>query len=186
MLLVWLAVLVVTISSLLLVLIVVAYFRTGVPTVVSAKAAQRMAADILAKRGAKHIYELGSGKGDFVFRLAGWLPRARIYGFELSPLPYLIAQLVRIFSRERARVRFFLRDFRKIDLRSADAVVFYLMIHANKKLAPKLERELKPGTTVLSVSFSVADWIPEQTLVADNFTKTRLHVFTMPPKRKTG
>jgi len=178
------ALLVVIASSVLLVFIVVAYFRTGVPTVVSAKAAQRLAAQVLAQRKAKRIFELGSGKGDFVIRLAQWLPETRVYGFEISPLPYLAAQLARLFSSARSRISFFLRDFRKVNLADADAVVFYLMIHANKKLAPKLEKELLPGTTVVSISFSVADWIPEQVLIADNFTKTRVLVFSMPPKHK--
>lgn len=168
----------------LLILIVVAYFRTGVPTVVSPYAAQQLAITELKKHGANTIYELGSGKGDFVLRLAGGLPEAHVYGFELSAAPYLVSQVLRLFSSARHRVHFFMQDFRKIPLDTADAVVFYLMLHANKKIAPKLERELRPGTLVLSVSFSIADWVPEQTLIADNLTKTRLHVYRMPVKHK--
>jgi len=175
-----LAVLFVSAASLLLISIIVAYSRTGVPTVMASRAAQRIAAEVLAKHGARTVYELGSGKGDFALTLADQLPEAHVTGYEVSLLPYLYSQVFKRFHRAGKRVRFMLRDFKKVDLSDADAVVFYLMIHANKKLAPKLERELKPGTLVVSISFSIADWKPAEVIKAQNWSQTRILVYRMP------
>ncbi|MFH0830816.1 MAG: class I SAM-dependent methyltransferase [Parcubacteria group bacterium] len=177
--------LVITICSVLLLTIGVAYVRTGVPTVKSARAAQDLAASLLKKQGARRIYELGSGKGDFVLRLARLLPEAHIIGFEISLLPYLYAQIWRLVHPARKRVRFRLADFRCVPLGDADAVVCYLMPRINDKLAAKLANDLKPGTLVLSVSFSFSAWRPVQVLKANNWAKTRLYVYRMPAVTRT-
>ncbi|MFO0705149.1 MAG: class I SAM-dependent methyltransferase [Candidatus Andersenbacteria bacterium] len=176
-----LAVLLVTLSSALLLTIVIAYVRTGVPTVVSAKAAQEIAATVLAQHNARVIYELGSGKGDFALRLADHLPNARVRGIELSLMPYLFSQIWRRLHRAGSRVRFFLGDFRQVSLGDADAVMLYLMLHMNRKLAPKLIREMRPGSLVISISFSIADWEPVEVRKADNWGKTRVLIYRMPP-----
>lgn len=179
------ATIVVTVASALLVTIVMSFVRTGVPTVASARAAQENAALILRERGAKRVYELGSGKGDFVMRLAALLPGATVHGFEISLLPYLYAQLWRLMHPARKRVRFHLVDFRKISLSDADGVVCYLMPRINVNIAPKLEKELRPGTTLLSVSFSFPMWEPEDIVIANNWAKTRLFVYRAPFKKST-
>lgn len=172
------AVVIVAVTTTLLVGLLLAYFRTGVPTVVSSKIAQKQVADYLARqKDIEKIYELGSGKGDFVMRLAKRLPRANIYGFELSPAPYLFSKIWKRFSSVGKRVSFYLADFRKIDLSSADAVVFYLMPHMNKRLAPKLLKELRSGSLVITVSFSMQGWKPEKTLVANTISKTRTFIY---------
>jgi hypothetical protein len=50
------------------------------------------------------------------------------------------------------------------DFREATVVTMYLLPHLNLKLLPKLLRDLKPGTRIVSHAFSMGDWKPEQTL----------------------
>lgn len=175
-----LTILIVSSLSLLLLGMAIAYIRTGVPTIRSARVAHDYVAQVMREVGAKRIYELGSGKGDFVFRVAELVPESRITGIEISPLPYLWAQAWRRFHPARERVNFTLGDVARTDLSDADAVMFYLMPGANKRLRPKLERELRPGTLIASVSFSLPDWPLWREHIASNRAKTRVLLYKMP------
>lgn len=175
------ALLLVAATSFLLLTVAITYLRTGVPTLASARAAQLDVARYLRRAGARRIYELGSGKGDFALRLAKEIPNAHIFGLELSFFPYIYSQLWRLLHPARRRVHFRLVNFHKVDLSSADAVAFYLMPGPNKKLQPKLVRELKKGAIVATVSFSMQGWKPEVRQIANNFSKTRSFIYRMPP-----
>lgn len=173
---------IVAVCSLLLVGMAFAYLKTGVPTIASARAAQSQVATVLREAGAKRIYELGSGTGGFALRLAAEVPGSTVTGIELSPLAWLASQLQRLGHPARDRVTFKLGDFANVDLRDADAAAFYLMPSPNRRLGPKLVRELRAGTTVATVSFSMPGWKPTQVLVAPNLPKTRTYVYRMPPE----
>lgn len=45
-----------------------------------------------------------------------------------------------------------------LDISPADVVTLYLTTSANEKLRPKMERELKPGTRVVSHDFTIPGW----------------------------
>ena len=46
-------------------------------------------------------------------------------------------------------------------------------------LLPKLRRELKPGTRIVSHAFRMGSWEPEQTLTVDG---RRIFFWTIPPR----
>ncbi|MGH9673500.1 MAG: SAM-dependent methyltransferase, partial [Bryobacteraceae bacterium] len=46
------------------------------------------------------------------------------------------------------------------DFRDATVVTLYLLSSVNLKLRPKLIKELKPGTRVVSHQFDMGDWRP--------------------------
>ena len=48
------------------------------------------------------------------------------------------------------------------NLSEATVVTLYLLPSLNVKLLPKLRRELKPGTRIVSNSFSMGDWEAER------------------------
>jgi hypothetical protein len=100
------------------------------------------------------VYELGSGWGSLVIAMARAFPSARIHGIELSPLPYWVARF-----RTRNMPNVFLRrgNFYKSDLRDAHAVTAYLMIKPMPKLADFLDRNLNPGTPVVSLTLWFRD-----------------------------
>jgi ubiquinone/menaquinone biosynthesis C-methylase UbiE len=176
-----LAVLIVAVSSFLLVTIAITFIRTGVPTIASAKAAQLQVAEYLRKRNALRIYELGAGKGDFALRIAQYNPQAQVDGFELSLVPFLFSLFLKRFMKGGERTRFHLANFHDVDLREIDAVAMYLMPAPNRKLQPKLLKEMKPGSVVASVSFSMPGWKPQEVMIAPNISKTRTFIYHMPP-----
>lgn len=177
-----LTILIVTVCSVLMIGMAFAYLKTGVPTIASAAAAQSQVAAVLREAGAKRIYELGSGTGGFALRLGQEVPGSRVTGIELSPLAWLASLVQRLRHPARSRVEFKLGNFSDFDLRDADAAAFYLMPSPNRRLGPKLAAEMRPGTTVATVSFSMPGWKPTQVLVAPNFSKTRSYVYRMPPE----
>jgi hypothetical protein len=135
---------------------------TGVPPM-SSSAAE--AADVIAllKQASLPkqaiVYELGSGWGSLAIALAKAFPDAQIRGIEMSPLPYWVARF-----RTRKLPNVFLRraNFYACDLHEAHAVTCYLMIKPMPKLAVLLDRMLKPGTPVVSLTF----WFREREVAA--------------------
>jgi SAM-dependent methyltransferase len=118
----------------------------------------------LAKVGpADVVYDLGSGDGRIVV-LAAQKYGARGVGIELDP------QLVRT-SREIARegevadrVTFIEGDLFQADLSEATIVTLYLSTSVNMRLEPKLRRELRPGTRIVSQRFPIGKWPPDATI----------------------
>ena len=53
-------------------------------------------------------------------------------------------------------------DLFDADIRKATVVTLYLLPSVNMKLRPKLWRELRPGTRVVSHTFDMEDWKPEK------------------------
>jgi ubiquinone/menaquinone biosynthesis C-methylase UbiE len=108
------------------------------------------------------IYDLGSGDGRIVIAAAQKYG-ARGVGIELDP------ELIKT-ATERARkagvadkVKFLRADLFKTDLSEATVVTLYLSDSINFRLRPKLQRELKPGTRIVSHRFDMRDWQPDET-----------------------
>jgi Putative methyltransferase len=100
------------------------------------------------------VYELGSGWGSLVMALARAFPEAQIRGIEMSPVPYWVS---RIRTRNMPNVLLHRGNFYASDLRDAQAVTCYLMIKPMPKLAAFLDRALRSGTPVVSLSFWFRD-----------------------------
>ena len=124
------------------------------------------------------IYDLGSGDGRIVITAAKTYG-ARGVGIDLDPA--LIKQ-----ANENARkagvsdrVTFLQADLFKADISEATVVTLYLLRSINLRLQPKLMRELKPGTRVVSHRFDMGDWKPEQTLTVHG---AQVYLWTIPSR----
>ena len=119
------------------------------------------------------VYDLGSGDGRLVIAAARDFG-ARGVGVELD------GKLVQD-SRESAlkdgvadRAHFLWQDIFQADIRSATVVALYLSPDMNLKLRPKLLRELRPGTRIVSHDFDMGDWRPDRTVRAKGPTREHL------------
>jgi cyclopropane fatty-acyl-phospholipid synthase-like methyltransferase len=133
--------------------VVVFQFITGVPPMPSAASEIADLVALLKQAGVAErgiVYELGCGWGSVVLALAKAFPHAQIRGIELSPVPYWVA---RFRTRNLSNVHLQRRNFYDCDLRDADAVTSYLTIKPTSRLATFLDRVLRPGTPVVSVTF---------------------------------
>ena len=128
------------------------------------------------------VYDLGSGDGRILIAAARDRG-ARGVGLEIDPA--LVAQ-----STDRARrlgladrVRFRQQDLFEVDLTPATVVTLYLSPDLNRRLRPKLLRELRPGTRIVSHSFDMGDWAPARTLqVSSNEGSHTLYLWVVPGK----
>jgi SAM-dependent methyltransferase len=107
------------------------------------------------------VYDLGSGDGRIV--IAAARRGARGVGIELDP--GLIAEASRNAKKAGVlqRVQFIEGDIFNADLSQASVVTLYLLSSINERLRPKLLRELKPGSRIVSHRFAMGDWPPDQT-----------------------
>jgi hypothetical protein len=117
------------------------------------------------------VYDLGSGDGRIVIAAAQKFG-ARGVGIELD------RQLVSEANKKAReagvadKVAFLSTDLFKADISEATVVTLYLLPSINLRLQPKLMRELKPGTRIVSHRFDMGGWKPEQEL-----TVRGVHVF---------
>lgn len=122
------------------------------------------------------VYDLGSGDGRIPIAAAK-LFGARAVGIEIE------ANLIRRshdaldneLRRPRGaaagvadRVVFLHQDLFESDISRATVVTLFLNPGVNQKLMPKLQRELRPGTRVVSLNFDMGDlWPPDHTQDVD-------------------
>jgi SAM-dependent methyltransferase len=99
------------------------------------------------------VYDLGCGDGRTLVTAARRYG-ARAIGVEIDPLRYLWCQLLITVLGLRDRVRVVYGDFFTKNLSDADVITCYLLQDTNNKLAGKLEQELRPGTRVVSNTFT--------------------------------
>ncbi len=115
------------------------------------------------------VYDLGSGDGRIPITAAREYG-ARGVGIEIKP--HLVEK-----ARKNAknagvsdRVEFRQGDLFEADLSEATVVSIYLLPTVNMELRPKLFRELKPGTRVVSHDFDMNEWEPDTTWESDGET----------------
>ena len=119
----------------------------------------------LAKVGAGDVvYDLGSGDGRIPITAVKEFGAARAVGIDIDPQRINEANANAKTAGVTDRVRFLNQDLFTSDFRDATVVTLYLLPTLNVKLRPKLWAELKPGTRVVSHSFDMGDWVPEQTV----------------------
>lgn len=103
------------------------------------------------------FYDLGCGNGKTVFYAAEQYA-AKAIGIELS-FPLWLTCRLRQIVRRTPRVTFKLGNLFRQDLSSVDVIyVFGMPEKLQHKLRAKLERELKPGSRVVSYTFPIAGW----------------------------
>jgi cyclopropane fatty-acyl-phospholipid synthase-like methyltransferase len=114
------------------------------------------------------VYDLGCGDGRIVITAAQKFG-ARGVGVDIDPRR--IADAIENAKRAGVarQVEFRLGDLFEADIRAATVVTLYLLPEVNLRLKPKLRRDLRPGTRVVSHDFSMGeDWKPERTLRLGN------------------
>jgi len=109
------------------------------------------------------VYDLGCGDGRIVIA-AAQKAGARGVGVDLDP--ERIKESIGNARKANVanRVQFFQQDLFQTDIGKATVVMLYLWPEVNLKLRPKLLRELKPGTRVVSHSHNMGSWEPDQTI----------------------
>ena len=116
------------------------------------------------------VYDLGSGDGRIPITAAKEYG-ARGVGIELDWIRVREANDNLKKAGVGDRVRFVQHDLFEANIGEATVVTLFLLPRLNQALMPKLKRELRPGTRVVSFQFRMDDtWPPEQAQDVDGLT----------------
>lgn len=108
------------------------------------------------------LYDLGSGDGRIVITAAKRYG-ARGVGIDIDPERIREANENARKAGVTHRVKFVEGDIFQADISEATVVTLYLLPAVNLQLRPKLLRELRPGTRIVSHNYDMGDWQPQRT-----------------------
>jgi len=125
------------------------------------------------------VYDLGSGDGRIVITAAKKYG-ARGVGIDIDPAMVKKAGENAAAAGVADRVRFLTQDLFEADIRPASVVTLYLLQSLNERLRPKLVRELRPGTRVVSHVFNMGpEWPAARTSTVD---ASRIFLWSIPER----
>src|SRR6188508_2383268 len=101
------------------------------------------------------VFDLGSGDGRTVITAAK--RGARAYGIEYNPDMVELSKRNAAKEGVSANATFVKADLFESDFSKAQVITMFLLPDINIKLRPKI-LELKPGTRIVSNSFTMGDW----------------------------
>ena len=135
-------------------------------------------ADMLPETNDFAFVDLGCGIGGLLADLARRRPAARWIGVESAPIPFALAWLrLKLTGRPIVELRF--ADMWRQDLAEFDIVYCFLSPAPMPNLFDKEQREMKPGSRLISTSFVVPSHPADEVIEVDGRRQTRLHVWHM-------
>jgi SAM-dependent methyltransferase len=123
------------------------------------------------------VYDLGCGDGRIVIAAAQQFG-ARGVGIDIDPQRIEESTANARQAGVLGRVRFEVEDLFEARIREATVVMLYLWPSVNLKLRPKLQKELRPGTRVVSHSHDMGDWKPDKQIEVQGH---RIYLWTIRP-----
>ena len=135
-----------------------------VPTTDEAVKAMLKLADV---KTSDIVYDLGCGDGRIVIAAAKEYG-AHGVGIDINPERIQEAEVNAKKAGVEKLVHFEENDLFDADFHEATVVTLFLLNSVNLKLRPKLLRDLKPGTRIVSNTFDMGDWKPNKEVQLDD------------------
>ena len=107
------------------------------------------------------VYDLGCGDGRIVIQAARAFG-ARGVGIDIDPQRIEEANRGARAAGVTDKVRFVQGDLLYADIHDATVIAMFLLPSVNARLRPKLFRDLRPGTRVVTHNFDIGDWSPQR------------------------
>lgn len=122
------------------------------------------------------VYDLGCGDGRIVI-MAAKERGATGVGVDMDPARIKESRQNAKDAGVADRVQFFQQNLFDTDVSKATVMMLYLWPEVNIRVRPKLMKELKPGTRIVSHSHTMGDWEDDETRTVE---KHNLHFFVVP------
>ena len=132
--------------------------------------------------GKDTVYDLGCGDG-IIVATAAQKHGARAVGIDIDPQRVKEANERVQKAGVTDKVKIMNADLFETDISPATVVTLYLLPSLNQKLIPKLNKELKPGTRIVSQSFDMGENYPPEKTVDVNGRSVYLWTIPMKPKQ---
>jgi SAM-dependent methyltransferase len=131
-----------------------------------------------------YVIDLGSGDGRTV--IAAAKRGAHALGIEYNPDMVEVAKRAAAAARVTDKATFVKADIFESDFSKATVITMFLLPQLNLKLRPTL-LNLKPGTRIVSNSFTMEDWEADETAtIADGCTSWCTALFWIIPAKVEG
>jgi len=153
------------------------------PDVIFVPTPQEVVEDMLRLANVRQgdvLYDLGSGDGRIPVTAAK-LYGVRAVGIDIDPERIREAQENARRNGVDKLVQFRMDDLFEADFRDATIITLYLLPDLNLKLRPRLLRELKPGTRIVSHQFDMGTWKPDKKLESNGRT---VYFWVIPETKK--
>ena len=124
------------------------------------------------------VYDLGCGDGRIPVTAARKYGATGV-GIDIDPQRIKEAKENVAKNNVGDKVTIIQGDLFEQDLSKATVVTLYLLPSLNVKLMPKLMKELKPGTRIVSHAFDMGDWKPEKEMDVDG---RKVYFWTIPKR----
>jgi len=131
----------------------------GLPPISTRAERIRRALELAELKPTETLYDLGCGHGR-VLVMACREFGGRAVGIEVGPVQRAVSRVNAILHGVNSQVRIEPGNFYKADLSAADVIFAYLTSSHAGPLQQKLERELKRGARVVTISFDLPGWEP--------------------------
>lgn len=141
----------------------------GAPPVPTPRKVVRKMLELAEIKQGEILYDLGAGDGRIII-MAAKDHKAQAFGFELSPLSFLLAQIKILLSGTSGGAKLICRNFYNQNLSSASVITCFLRPKPMEKLKEKFECELKSGARIVSYAFCIPGWKPEKIAKVDGKT----------------
>ena len=107
------------------------------------------------------IYDIGSGDGAIIIHAA---KKYGVKGVGIEIDPELVAKARQNAIREKVEhlAEFRAQDAFTVDVSPANVVTLYMLPEFNAKLRPILDRQLRPGSRVVSHDYPIEGWVPDK------------------------
>jgi len=153
--------------------------RLDVPFVPTRQQVVDAMLDLAGVRPTDVLYDLGCGDGRIVVTAASKYG-ARAVGVDIDPQRIEEATQNARRAGVAARTSFRVGDLFDADIKDATVVTLYLLPSVNRKLKPRLLRQLEPGTRIVSHDFDMGDdWPAQKAVKLGNDT---IYLWTVPKR----
>lgn len=149
----------------------------GLPPVPTKQERIRKALKLAKLKPRETLYDLGAGDGRVLF-IAAREFGAKAVGIEVGPIQCALIWLRLTANGLGDQVQIKWANFYNADVREADVVFVYATSTETMKLAPHLEKQMKPGSRLVSISADFPEWEPS---ALDEHEL--IFVYDMPPKK---
>jgi len=149
----------------------------GLPSIPTKPDRIRKALKLVNLQPDEILYDLGAGDGR-VLLIAAREFGAQAVGIEVGPIQCALIWLRTVASGFGDKIQIRRGNFFKADLKDADIVYVYATSQEVQKLASYLEKQMKRGSRVVSISADFPNWEPS---TFDD--RDLIFVYQMPPKQ---
>lgn len=162
--------------------------QVDVPYVPTTEAAVKAMLKLAEVKRTDIVYDLGCGDGRIVIAAAKEYS-AHGVGIDINPERIQEAKENAAKAGVENLVRFEENDLFDADIHEATVVTLFLLNSVNVRLRPKLLKDLKPGTRVVSNTFGMGDWKPDKELMVgdpvEGFALShKLFLWTIPQRNE--